>query len=222
MESIDCAVTLPFLLAVERSGRSEIMRERRTHRKSVEHARTVRQALAISGELWGDGLPPETSVLGKDPIPGGPTGNGNIDDAVLLSKEVRLLDLVGVALKIFGPFAQGGCLKLRGLSVEEAEVARDDEFVDEIDPDPGLGGEVGVGRYYAGCVLWVSVFKELEDDMRVVKGFPLIGDCGDQSSGVEGCMSVRRSARGGRDVGLGGKRTSIETRDGENGLSDQA
>ena len=87
--------------------------------------------------------------------------------------------------------------------MEETEVARDDEFVDKIDPDPGLSGKVGVGRYHAGFILRVSVFKELEDDMRVVKGFPLIRDGGDKSSGVESCSSIVRRARGGRDIGMG-------------------
>jgi len=68
--------------------------------------------------------------------------------------------------------------------VEEAKVARDDEFVDKVDPDPGLSCEVGVGRYHAGFSLRVSIFKELEDDMRVVKGSPLMRESGDQSSGI--------------------------------------
>ena len=142
-------------------------------------------------------------MLDKDPIPSGPTGYGNIDDAELFPKEVRPADFVGVALEEFGPFEQGGCLKIRGLSVEEAEVARDDEFVDIVDPDPGLSGEVGVGRYHAGFVLRISVFKELEDDMRIVKRFSLIRDGGDQSSGVESCRSVVRRVRGGRGIGMG-------------------
>ena len=87
--------------------------------------------------------------------------------------------------------------------MEEAEVAGDDEFVDKVDPDPGLSGKVRVGRYHAGFVLRVSVFKELEDDMRVVKGFTLIGDCGDETSGVESYISIVRRARGGRDIGMG-------------------
>ena len=86
--------------------------------------------------------------------------------------------------------------------MEEPEVARDDEFVDKVDPDPGLSGKVGVGRYHTGFVLRIGVFKELEDDMRVVKGFPLIRDGGDESSGVESYISVVRRARGGRDIGM--------------------
>ena len=87
--------------------------------------------------------------------------------------------------------------------MEEPKVPRDDEFVDKVDPDPGLSGEVGVGRYHAGFVLGISIFEELEDDVRVVKGFPLIRDGGDESSGVESCISIVRRAGGGRDVGTG-------------------
>lgn len=160
-------------------------------------------------------------MFGKDPIPSSPTGYRNIDDAELLAKEVRLLDLVGVALEIFGPFVEGGRLKFSGLSVEEAEVAGDDEFVDKVDPDPGLSGKVGVGRYHPGFVLRVSVFKELEDDMRVVKGSALICDGGDETSGVESCISVSGEQEGAEISGWG-KRVIVKARDGENGLSDQA
>jgi len=86
VEGIDCAVTLLV-------------------RKGFEDAWSVCQALAVSSKLGGDVLPLETSVFGKDPIPSGPTGYRNIDDAELLPKEVRLADLVGEALEIFGPFA---------------------------------------------------------------------------------------------------------------------
>jgi hypothetical protein len=44
-------------------------------------------------------------VFDKDPIPNGPTEDGEIDDAEFLSKEVRPANLVDVALKIFGPLA---------------------------------------------------------------------------------------------------------------------
>lgn len=99
-------------------------------------------------------------------------------------------------MEIFDPFAKGGGLELRGLSVEEAEVARYDELVDEIDPDPGLSGEIGVGRYHMGFVLGVGIFEELEDDMRVVKRSSLMGESGDQSFGVESCILVIRRVEG--------------------------
>ena len=118
-------------------------------------------------------------MFDKDPIPGDPTDYGEVDDAEFLSKEVGPVDLVGVALEIFHPFGQGGRLKLRSLGVEDAEVARHDVLVDDIDPDPGLSGLVGIGGYQAGLVLGVSIFEELEDDVRVVKRFPLIRECGD-------------------------------------------
>ena len=104
-------------------------------------------------------------MFDKDPISHGPADNGNIYDAVFLPKEVRPADLVGKALEIFDPFTEGGYLELGGLSVEEAEVAGHDELVDEVDPDPGLGGDVGVGRYQVGLVLGIGGLEELEDDM---------------------------------------------------------
>lgn len=113
-----------------------------------------------------------------DPIPQDPAGYGEVDDAEFLSKKVRAADLVGVALEVFDPFAQSGCLKFRGLGVEQAEVARHNVFVNEIDPDPGLGGLVGISGPQ-GVVLGVSIFEELEDDLRIVKWFALICDSGD-------------------------------------------
>ena len=156
-------------------------------------------------------------MLGKDPIPGGPTGNGDIDDSEFLPEEVWFADLVGIALEIFDPFVQGAGLKLRGLSVKEAEVAGHDELVDEVDPDPGLSGIVRVHGYHTGCELRISIFEELEDDVRIVNGSPVVGDGGDETSGIESC----RRARGSEGPGWG-KRVSIETRDGEKDLSDQA
>jgi len=104
-------------------------------------------------------------------------------------KKVRALDLVGIALEIFDPFVQGGGLKLRGLSVEDAEVAGHDVLVDEIDPDPGLSSLVGISWYQAGLVLRVSIFEEFEDDLRIVKRFPLICESGNQPFGIEGQQS---------------------------------
>ena len=69
--------------------------------------------------------------------------------------------------------------------MENAEVSWYDVFVDEIDPDPGLSGFVGISRPQTGLVLGIEIFKELEDDMRVVKGFTLIRESGDQSFGIE-------------------------------------
>ena len=114
-----------------------------------------------------------------NPIPHGPAGDGEIDDAEFLSKKVGPADLVGVALEVFDPFVQGGRLKLRGLSVEEAEVAGDDVFVDKIDPDPGLSGQVWISGPQAGFVLGESIFEELEDDVRIVKWFALVCESGD-------------------------------------------
>lgn len=118
-------------------------------------------------------------MFDEDPISDGPAGDGEIDNTKFLSEEVGPADLVGIALEIFDPFVQSGGLKLRGLCVEEAEIARDDELVDKIDPDPSLSGLVGVGRYQAGFVLGVSTFEELDDDLRVVQGSILVGDSGD-------------------------------------------
>lgn len=118
-------------------------------------------------------------MFDKDPIPDGPTGNGEIDDAEFLSEEVRPADLVDVTLEISNPFVQSGGLKLRGLGVEEAEVAWHDKLVDKVDPDPCLSSLVGVGWHQAGFVLGVSIFKELEDDLRVVQGSALMRDGGD-------------------------------------------
>jgi len=72
--------------------------------ESSEDARSVCHELTVSGELCGDVLPLETSVFGKNPIPSGPTGYGDVDDGEFLSKEVRPTDIVGEALEIFDPF----------------------------------------------------------------------------------------------------------------------
>ena len=124
-------------------------------------------------------------MFDKDPIPGDPRENGEIDNAEFLSEKVRTTDLVGEALEVLEPLAHGGSLKLRGLGVEDAEVARDDVLVDDIDPDPGLSSAVGICGSQAGLVLGVSIFEELEDNARVVEGLPLIGESGDQSFGIE-------------------------------------
>lgn len=153
--------------------------KRKTDRDGSFDSWSIHQVLAVSSERWGDVLSPETSVFNKDPVPDGPTDYGEVNDAEFLSEEVRATDLVGVALEIFDPFVQSGGLKLRGLSVEEAEVTRDDELVDEIDPDPCLSGLIRINGYQVGLILGVSSFEELEDDMRVVKGSPLMGESGD-------------------------------------------
>jgi len=148
-------------------------------RKGSFHSWAACQEFAVNTKFWRDGLPLETPAFDEDPIPDDPTGNGEIDDTEFLSEEVRAADLVGVALKIFDPFVQNGGLELRGLSVEDTEVTRDDELVDEIDPDPRLGGLIGVGWYQVGCILGIGIFEELEDDVRVVKGSALMGESGD-------------------------------------------
>jgi len=126
VEGVNCLVILPF-------------------RESSEDSGATCQELAVSSVFWGDVLPLETSAFDKDPIPHDPTGDGEINDAEFLAKEVWPADLVNVTLEIFVPFVQGGRLELGGLSMEEAEVAGYDELVDEIDPDPGLSGDIGVG-----------------------------------------------------------------------------
>jgi len=196
VEGIDCLVILLVLLVAGTSGRSERTRKRQTHGESFEESGSVCQELAVSREFLGDILPLEPSVFDKDPIPGGPTDYGEVDDAETLSKEIGPADLVGVALEIFHPLGQGGRLKLRGLSVEDAEVTGHDILVDKIDPDPGLSGLVGIGGYQAGFVLGVSIFEELKDDVRVVKRFPLIRDGGDQSFGIESYRSVAWQVKG--------------------------
>ena len=178
VEGVDCLVVLLVLSVAWTSGWFEEVKKRETDRESSFDSWTACQEFAVNGELWRDGLPLETSVIDKDPIPDGPTGDGEIDDAEFLSEEVRAANLVGVALEIFDPFARSGSLELRGLSVEDAEVARDDELVDEIDPDPSLGGLIGIGWYQVGFVLGVSIFEELEDDVRVVKRPALMGESG--------------------------------------------
>jgi len=154
-------------------------------RERPEDGWSVYQELAISNELGGDVLPVEAPVFDKDPISGDPRENGEIDNAKLLSEEVRTTDLIGEALEVLEPLGHGDSLKLRGLGVEDAEVARDDVFVDDIDPDPGLSGIVGICGPQAGLVLGVSIFEELEDNARVVQGFSLISESGDQSFGIE-------------------------------------
>ena len=74
--------------------------------------------------------------------------------------------------------------------MEDAEVTWDDELVDEIDPDPCLSSLIGIGWYHVGFVLGIGIFEELEDDVRVVKRFPSISECGDQSFWIEGCASA--------------------------------
>lgn len=118
-------------------------------------------------------------MLDEDPISDDPTDNGEVNDAELLSEKVRPADLVDVALEILDPFAQNGGLKVRGLSVEDTEVARDDELVNKIDPDSSLSGIVGISWYQVGFVSGVSIFEELEDDVRVVKRSPLMREDGD-------------------------------------------
>ena len=152
--------------------------KRETDREGSFDSWTVCQEFAVNGELWRDGLSLETSVIDEDPIPDGPTGDGEINNAEFLSEEVRAANLVGIALEIFDPFVRSGGLELGGLSVEDAEVARDDELVDEIDPDPGLSGLIGIGWYQVGFVLGVSIFEEFEDDVRVVKRPALMGESG--------------------------------------------
>ena len=124
-----------------------MIKKRETYGESSFDGRTACQEFAVGNEFWRDGLPLETSVFDEDPIPDDPTGNGEIDNAEFLSEEVRAADLVGIALKIFDPFVQDGGLELRGLGVKNTEVARDDELVDEINPDPRLSGLIGISWY---------------------------------------------------------------------------
>ena len=142
-------------------------------------------------------------MFDDDPIPHGPAAYGNIDDAEFLSEEVRPADLVSEALEILDPLAEGGGLKLGGLSVEEAEVARDDELVDEVDPDPGLGSDVRIGGYQVGLLLGISVLEELEDDMGVVEGPPLVREGRDKTFGIESYTSVVRRVKGTEISGWG-------------------
>lgn len=136
-------------------------------------------------------------MFDKDPISDNPRNDGEIDDAEFLSKEIGTTDLVGVALKIFNPLVQDGHLKLGGLGVKEAEVARHDELVDEIAPDPGLSGLVWIGRSQMGLILGVNIFEEFENDVGVVKGSASISESGDETFGIEGCMC---RLKGRRDV----------------------
>lgn len=86
MEGVDCIVVLP-------DGKSPLDR------------RSFRQHLAVSVEFGRDGLPTETSVLDEDPISDDPAGDGEIDDAEFLPKEVRAADLGSVTLEVLDPFA---------------------------------------------------------------------------------------------------------------------
>lgn len=74
--------------------------------------------------------------------------------------------------------------------MEDAEVTVNDEFVDKVDPDPGLGSLIRISWYYVGFVVGIGIFEELEDDVRVVKRFALISESGDQSFRIEGCSSA--------------------------------
>ena len=74
--------------------------------------------------------------------------------------------------------------------MEDAEVTVNDEFIDEVDPDPRLGSLIWVSWYHVGFILGISIFEELEDDVRVVKRFPLISESGDQSFRIKGCLSA--------------------------------
>lgn len=152
--------------------------------------------MAVFNEFLGDTLPVEASVFDKDPIPDDPRDDGEIDDAELLSKEVRTTDLVGVALKIFDPLVQGGDLSLRGRGVEEAEVAGDDELVDEITPDPGLSGLVWIGWSQMGFMLGANIFEEFDDNVGVMEWPSLMGESGDQTFGIEGCVWIGRRVKG--------------------------
>ena len=134
--------------------------------------------IAVFNELGGDAGSVEASVFDEDPISDDPRGNGEIYDAELVSEEVRATDLVGVALKIFDPLVQDGGLELGGLRVEEAKITRDDELVDEITPDPGLSGLIWIDWSQMGFIARINVFEEFENDVRVVKGFTLIGESG--------------------------------------------
>ena len=185
MEGIECLVTLLVLLVIRTSGLPESMGEWRTHRGSLEHSWSAGQGFAVSDEFWGDTLPAETSVLNEDPIPEDPSDHGEIDDAEFLSKKVWTTDLVGVALEVFNPLCEGGGLKLRCLSVEHAEVAGYYELVDKIYPDPGLSSLIGVCRSQVGFAIGVSIFEELEDNVRVVERSSLVRESGDQSFGIE-------------------------------------
>jgi len=143
------------------------------------------QALAVFDEFLRDVFPIEASVFGKDPISDDPWDDGEIDDAEFLSKEIWATDLVGVALKVFDPLVQDGYLKFGGAGVEEAEVARHDELVNEIGPDPGLSGLVWIGWSQMGFRLGVNILEELENNVGVVEGIAPIGESGDQPFGIE-------------------------------------
>lgn len=157
--------------------------------------------MAVFDEFLGDVFLVEASVFGKDPISDDPRDDGEIDDAEFLSKEIWATDLVGVALKVFDPLVQDGYLKFGGAGVEEAEVARHDELVNEIGPDPGLSGLVWIGWSQMGFRLGVNILEELENNMGVVEGISPIGESGDQPFGIESCgkgrreMSVRERVR---------------------------
>jgi len=154
-------------------------------REGPEDGWSVYQELGISNKFGRDVLPVEAPVFDKDPIPGDPRENGEINNAEFLPEKVRTTDLVGEALEVLEPLGHSDSLKLRSLGVEDTEVARDDVLVDDIDPDPGLSGVVGICGPQAGLVLGVSIFEELEDNARVVQGFSLISESGDQTFGIE-------------------------------------
>lgn len=86
--------------------------------------------------------------------------------------------------------------------MEEAEVARDDELVDEISPDPGLSGLVWIGGPEVGFGSGVNIFEEFENDMGVMEGSALIRKSGDEAFGVEGYV-VDWTAGGWRGSGRG-------------------
>lgn len=73
------------------------------HRGGVEDSWSACQEAAVLNVFWGDSFPVEAPVFDEDPISDDPRGDGEIDDAELIPKEVWTTDLVGIALKILDP-----------------------------------------------------------------------------------------------------------------------
>lgn len=141
--------------------------------------------LTVGDEFGGDFVPVEASVFSEDPVSDDPGNHREIDDAEFFAEEIGAADLVDIASEILDPLLEGNSLKLLSLRMEDAEIAWDDELVDEIDPDPGLCGLVGIGRSQVGLVFGIGIFEEFENDVRVVKGLGLIGECRDQTLWIE-------------------------------------
>ena len=102
--------------------------------------------MAVSSEFWRDVTPVETLLVDKNPISDDPSNHGEINDTQFLPEEIRATDAFSVGPEVPDPFGHDGGLKFRSLGSEDTKITRDDELVNEVNPDPGLSSLVRVGR----------------------------------------------------------------------------